>query len=202
MKKMIALFLTLFFISLSAQESDTSFHRYNYGLEINPAAALVGSAYESMLLYAGVNILNYKRDVELAFPITFWQEFKDNRNTILNIDAQYRWFMKDKQEGLFSIFGVRISYFTHEDQYYDYIPLSNEYYFHDKQIDFLKFGVCFGMGYRYYSPKGIYWGFAIYIGRYLNNVDNGHDKEFDMFFINTGKRTFLEVEFLKFGYAF
>ena len=63
-----------------------------------------------------------------------------------------------------------------------------------------KVGLGIGIGYRIFSYKGIYWGTSLNVGRYLI----GKNEHFYSGFldINDDATMILDIEFLKFGWAF
>jgi len=58
-------------------------------------------------------------------------------------------------------------------------------------------GLAFGVGYRVFSSKTIYWGTSLIVGRYYTETD----KEFRTTCLDCGK-TLVDMELLKFEYAF
>lgn len=60
-----------------------------------------------------------------------------------------------------------------------------------------RFGVGFGIGYRYFSRRGLYWGTSLTVGRYFTDTN----KQIDGETLIMGKGYF-DIELLKFGYAF
>ena len=66
-----------------------------------------------------------------------------------------------------------------------------------KQIIQSKFGIYIGIGYRYFSESGWYWGTNIIVGRFFSD-DNRHIIDVMM----DDLKFILDVELLKIGYAF
>ena len=66
-----------------------------------------------------------------------------------------------------------------------------------KQIVQSKAGIYIGIGYRYFSQSGWYWGTNILVGRFFSNDDR------DIIDVGTDEEKFiLDAELLKIGYAF
>jgi len=168
----------------------------DYGVEINPIYLLM-SKRDNILLSGAVSVFNISRKAELAIPISYYnttdEDYKELKNQTMIIDFQYRRFLKGIQSGFYFSGGLRYSY----NEGYDY----NLWWDEDIERDFVrhKIGIDFGIGYRYFSKSGLYWGFSIYGGRYFT----GTDVEFyNSQALSTSKDIFWDIELLKFGYSF
>ena len=60
-----------------------------------------------------------------------------------------------------------------------------------------KFGIGFGIGYRYFSRSGLYWGTSLTVGRYFTGTNKmiAGDDILDW-------EGYVDIELLKFGIAF
>lgn len=155
----------------------------HFGLEFNPALLLVGFGNNDLYLSGGFSLFNIAPQAELAFPVYF-RENTSASTTLLTVDAQYRLFFT-KHRGFFASAGLRFARLTGKAE--------NSY----NEIAVNKLGAAFGIGYRYFSRLGIFWGTNIIMGTYFSDDHNKLDK----FFFDEGK-FLLDFELLKIGYAF
>lgn len=166
------------------------------GIEVNPIY-LIMSKKDNILLTGTISLFNISRKAELAIPLSYYKTTDEEDNELKSqqviIDFQYRRFLKGIQKGFYFSGGLRYSYnYGYDcDMWWDEDIVKN-YARH-------KVGLSFGIGYRYFSPSGLYWGFSIYGGRYFTGTD--------VTFLNTQTLTvsrdiFWDIELLKFGYAF
>jgi hypothetical protein len=58
-------------------------------------------------------------------------------------------------------------------------------------------GAYFGIGYRYFTKSGFYWGTSLIYGRYFS----AGDRDIQEVILDDSK-TIFDFEFLKFGFAF
>jgi hypothetical protein len=82
---------------------------------------------------------------------------------------------------------------TDWDYYYD-----NNYNWYEEKnkVKTNKIGMMFGIGYRYFTKSGFYWGTSLSIGRYFtgnNHINSG--------FLD-GTKYIVDFEILKFGVTF
>ncbi|NCQ11408.1 MAG: hypothetical protein GW809_04525, partial [Bacteroidetes bacterium] len=80
------------------------------------------------------------------------------------------------------------------DYYYDDISTKND------RESIVKVGLGIGIGYRIFSYKGIYWGTSLNVGRYFIGKNDHFYSSF--LEINDDATMILDIEFLKFGWAF
>jgi len=166
-----------------------------FGLEFNPAYLLLASADDQVVISSGFSLFKANRHAEIAFPVFFRDSNKENDNiTTLTIDGHYRRFLGRHQGGFYLSGSVRYQYVKGREDT-DEIPFFN----FDKGdvITLHKFGVGFGIGYRYFSRSGFYWGTSLTVGRYFTDTD----KQIVDFDLLEGKG-YIDMELLKFGYAF
>ncbi len=154
------------------------------GLEINPLYSMLYSTGDRFCFSGTVSFFPKDQNVEIAFPFSkktmtdnFFQ-ISDGEVTNLNIDAQYRYFLGEFRKGVYIMGGFRYS--SHDEQ--DSV-ISHSY---DRS------GISFGVGYRIFGMKGLYWGCSIYVGKYYWG---------DVNLPGTGNG-FMNLEFLKFGKTF
>jgi len=166
-----------------------------FGLEFNPAYLLLASADDQVVISSGFSLFKADRHAEIAFPIFFRDSNKENGEiTTLTIDGHYRRFLGEHQSGFYLGGSVRYKYARGREDI-DAIP-----FFRIEtgdEITLHKFGVGFGIGYRYFSRSGFYWGTSLTVGRYFTDTEHLIDGD-DLF---NGKG-YIDIELLKFGYAF
>jgi len=150
------------------------------GVEINPLYSMLYS--DDNFSFSGtVSFFPKDQNAEIAFPFSkktrtddFFQ-ISDGEATTFNIDAQYRYFLGEFRKGIYIMGGLRYSSHDERDSI---INLSYD-----------KSGISFGVGYRIFGGKGLYWGCSIYYGKYYFGSDDGPSN-------------FMNLEFFKFGKTF
>lgn len=167
----------------------------SFGIEFNPALALLASANGSTVLSGGFSLFSVNRRAEIAFPI-FYQNLPDQDRSSLTIDSHYRFFFGKGQGGFYLSGSVRYNYAKGKEANVNLGVIS----FSTGETEIItvnRFGAGFGIGYRYFSRSGLYWGTSLTIGRYFT----GTDKLIDGESLINGKGYF-DIELLKFGFAF
>jgi len=175
------------------------------GIELNLARLLVSSGQDYLTVSGTFSLFNVNRSAELAFPIFYQNGTKRNTDsfngssynvplTLLNIDATYRQFLGQHQDGFYFSVGARYTYIKGIEGA-DLIVFSINT--GGPEITTSKVGAYFGIGYRYFTRSGFYWGTSVIYGRYFSN-DNRDIQEvlFD------DSKTIIDIEILKFGFAF
>jgi len=170
----------------------------NFGIELSPIY-LILSEKDNVNIKGSFSLFNISKRIELAFPFEyidtkdtdFYDDVTDyNRFTI---DIQPRLFLKGIQKGFYFSAGIRYTYEygMDDDLYWDTDKI--KYYTNNK------IGISFGIGYRYFSPIGLYWGVSLFGGKYFTDTDIWlyNASTFSM-----NPEMFLTIELLKFGYAF
>jgi hypothetical protein len=166
-----------------------------FGIEFNPIRllyGLTGDVFDTQI-HGGVSLFSIDRHAEIAFPLLYMVGKKDDIPLkVLNIDATYRRFFHKKQKGIFISGGLRYTFVEGEE------GLDNRDAIHSGNIiKENKVGIYIGVGYRYFSHSGFYWGTNIIFGRYLTN-DNHPIMDITM----SDLKIILGVELMKIGYAF
>jgi hypothetical protein len=169
----------------------------HFGIEFNPASLLVESTDNFLVLSGGFSLFAVDRSAEIAFPF-FYQDGtakKDNYSlTLLNFDAAYRRFLGRHQDGFYLSVGTRYTYIRGEEGSTLFLFTSNT---PGPTITTSKIGLYFGIGYRYFSESGLYWGFSISYGRYFSN----DERDIKGVTLDDSKILF-DIELLKFGISF
>lgn len=162
-----------------------------YGIEFNPAYYFLASGNNDTVLSGGISFFGIDRQAEIAIPI-YYGDFGasdglSDAYRIFTVDAHYRYFLGPVQDGWYVSGGAR----------YARIEGNSSTGYPRKKITADKLGLAFGVGYRVFSSKNIYWGTSLIVGRYYT----GTDKEFEAICLDCEK-TLIDMELLKFGYAF
>lgn len=167
----------------------------SFGIEFNPAYLLLASADDQLVLSGGFSLFQVDRRAEIAFPLYFRNSHKTGEAiTTFVIDSQFRRFLGRHQGGFYLSGGVRYKYVQGKKDL-DEIPFID--FQNGEEVTLHKFGVGFGIGYRYFSYSGFYWGTSLTVGRYFTDTDKvAHDDE-----ASNGK-AYIDIELLKFGLAF
>ena len=167
-----------------------------FGIEFNPALALIASADGSTVLSGGFSLFSVNRKSEIAFPIFYQNLTGDNKRTSLTIDSHYRYFLGKGQGGFYLSASVRYNYAKGKEANVD-LGVIRFSIGETETINVNRFGAGFGIGYRYFSRSGFYWGTSLTLGRYFT----GDDKQIEGETLTNGKAYF-DIELLKFGFAF
>ncbi len=190
---MIKKLLLFLFGALLLEAQSLPLEGKKYGVEFNIPRLLTYS--DSWKSVSGTfSYFNQKKKVEFAFLgyMAFYKDsgFKidEEHYDVYNIDFHYRQFLGEEMNGVYLSGFTRFSYLNgilEEENRYKKTP---------------KFGLGVGVGYRVFpKTQRYYWGFGLIVGRYIigqNDIyrEVGFSIE-DMPYI-------IDVEFLKFGYAF
>ena len=167
-----------------------------FGFEFNPAFLLLASAADQTVLSGGFSLFNVDRGAEIAFPM-FYQDTgseSDDYNTFI-VESHYRRFLGQHQGGFYLSASMRYQYLKGREKTDQFLFIN--FSAPGEQTSVHKVGAGFGIGYRYFSRSGLYWGTSLTVGRFFT----GTDKQIagaDMF---NGKG-YIDVELLKFGIAF
>lgn len=163
------------------------------GIEINPVYTLVASAEKHTFALSGTySRFDIDRKAEVAFPF-FYGKTDDNK--LFTLDAHYRKFLGKHQNGFYLSGAMRFAHVEGVDRDYYYDNNYNWYEVKNK-VKTNKIGMMFGIGYRYFTKSGFYWGTSLSIGRYFtgnNRINSG--------FLD-GTKYIVDFEILKFGVTF
>ncbi len=164
------------------------------GVEFNPAFLLIQSANDAVGVSAGLSFFAIDRRAEIAIPVYFYDRTDPSKPlTHTNIDVMYRRFIGKHQDGFYFSFGGRYTHIKGATGTFSQLfGLSSTGF-----VEQSKWGVHFGVGYRYFTYSGFYWGTSLYAGRYF------YDNEDDVVdVVSDDGRMILDFEILKLGIAF
>ena len=130
-----------------------------FGIEVNPMSFFAGN------FTGGIQFFNLDRTAEISIPISFYRPvnwFDSNNDEYdFTIDLQYRKFPGEHQNGFWFGGGVRFTRaneMVRSNKYinsgYDYGYYTSDYRMESNSY----FGIMTGIGYRYYTQSGFYWG--------------------------------------------
>lgn len=160
-----------------------------FGIEFNPARFIASTAKKGISFTGTVSLLSIDRKAEIALPIV-WESFSKGEDVYFkSIDIHYRRFIGKHQNGFYLSAGTRYAQARGKTNFFDDLLDESEY------VKQTKYGVMFGLGYRYFAQSGFYWGVSMSYGRYFNDTRKLASYPFD------GK-TLFDLELLKFGFTF
>ncbi len=165
----------------------------HFGIEFNPALLLAGLGNDVLYLSGGFSLFNMAPQAELAFPI-FYRNYQNENEKLLTADIHYRLFFNKVKRGFYASAGLRYAQLQGKEEDGDIFGDKDD---NLKQVTIHKFGAFFGIGYRYFSKIGIYWGTGLILGTYFSDDSD----KIKGAFMDQGKFLF-DIELLKIGYAF
>jgi hypothetical protein len=173
-----------------------------FGIEINPAYMLLSSARSYFVLSGGFSFFDIDRHAEIACPIFYQNGAGKNSGvhelTLWNQDIVYRKFLGQHQDGFYLEGGLRYTHIKGESN--DGVSILGISLFSTSPTSIIttdKLGGMFGIGYRYFSISGFYWGTSLVVGAYFSA-----DERTIQGIILDDTKTIFDFEILKFGYAF
>jgi hypothetical protein len=180
-----------------------------FGVEANIARLLL--AGNVLSFSGGFSLFGVDRNAEIAFPFYYGRsetEDFDNENTLSNIDfteitqdIHYRYFLGNTQNGFYLSAFARGAYLDGVlgewafDNIGDTTGAAK-----DSRDTETKLGLGVGLGYRFFSYKGLYWGTSLNIGRYVLGESDRFRGAF--LSLDADEEVIIDVELLKFGWAF
>ncbi len=173
-----------------------------FGVEFNPAYLLVSASRSYVVLSGGFSFFSIDRKAEIACPFFYQsgtsEESGGHTLTLWNQDIIYRRFLGQHQDGFYIAGGLRYTHIRGElGNGSDILGIDFGSSEPTSIITTDKLGAMFGIGYRYFSSSGFYWGTSIVYGAYFS-ADKRDIKEV----VLDDSKTILDFEILKFGFAF
>jgi hypothetical protein len=163
------------------------------GIEFNPAFLLLQSGDDALGISAGVMFFAIDRKAEIALPVYYYDKSGKEALTHLNVDLMYRRFIGKHQDGFHFSVGARYTYIKgNTGSFQDIFGMPATGTATQK-----KFGAHFGIGYRYFTYSGFFWGTSVYVGRYFSKSQDDIARV-----VTDDSKTILDFEILKIGYAF
>lgn len=168
-----------------------------FGIELNIFRMLMID--EDFSFSGGFSLFDVDRNAEIAFPIYYLDPENEKGTKVLTLDCHYRYFLGNTQNGFYLSAFTRLANFDGYKEIY-----SDDYYEEDyyKSIKMTDLGVGVGIGYRKFSYKGLYWGTSISFGRFLFADKDKYQDSWDSGPFDSYNKQIINVEFLKFGWAF
>ncbi|MFP4547911.1 MAG: hypothetical protein ACLFQM_07245 [Fidelibacterota bacterium] len=172
-----------------------------YGIEANILRLFYMN--ESVSFSGGFSLFDVSRNAEISFPVFY--EKPEEGITKFTTECHYRHFLSNTQNGLYIAGFTRLDKLNGTEKIVnkttDQRPKGNgaleQEFMKGDNISHLKFGIGVGIGFRRFSPSGIYWGCSLNVGRYILGENDVfyHDALVDSKYI-------VSAELLKFGVAF
>lgn len=144
------------------------------------------------------------KNVEIAMPFMYSsgpqdEYFWDDDPAIgdlesYTVDLHYRKYLGHRLEGFYLSGFSRLAHLNGTLE-------ASSAGFYDKGSE-TKLGVGFGIGYRVFSPSGLYWGMSLSLGRYLTGESDAFLSSDSSSADLDDESLIVDVEFFKFGYAF
>jgi hypothetical protein len=177
-----------------SESKNTPLSNKNYGVEINLFRLLLLD--EASTFSGSYSLFNVNRNAEISFPFYFQNPKKSVDLTEFTLDCHFRYFLGNTQNGFYLSGFVRYAFLQG--------TLGDNGLFNNSSSGIKdnehKLGIGFGIGYRKFSYKGLYWGTSLSFGRYIigeNNIFYG-----SFLTIDDDSKYIFDFELLKFGWAF
>jgi len=151
---------------------------------------------KDLTLSGGFSIFDLKNKAEISFPMYFQKPSSSKDLTAFTLDCHYRYFLRNTLNGFY------LSAFTR----YAYLQgtLGDNDFWGEQtsttQSTENKVGLGFGLGYRIFSYRGLYWGTSLSFGRYLIGKSNKFQGDFIS--LDDDNEFIFDFELFKFGWAF
>ena len=190
---MIKKIVLWFFLALVLHAESLPLEGRKYGVEFNfPRLLTYSDSWKS--ISGTFSYFDHDEKIEIAVPwlIARHQNRYDSDNyDVKTIDVHYRKFLEDRLSGFYISGFTRLAYIDGR--------LQDE----NMRQKTLKLGIGVGLGVRILPENSrFYWGFGLYVGRYLGNQNEIYKtRDFD-FLIYDDIPIIVDFDFLKFGYAF
>ena len=180
-------------LAIFAEAKSLPLEGRKYGVEFNIPRLLTYS--ESWKSASGTfSYFNQKDHVEIALPwhIAFYTdregEVDEEHYDVYNVDIHYRKFLGTEMDGFYLSGFTRLSY------------LNGLLEYEDRYKKTTKLGIGVGLGYRVLpKTQRYYWGVGLIVGRYITGENEIYR---EVGFGIEDAPFIIDVEFLKFGYAF
>ena len=169
----------------------------HYGVELN-IFRIIALQKDWLTFSGGFSLFDTNNKTEIAFPVFVSSTipYDDFRFSYASIDVHYRQFLGGTLNGFYISGFSRGTYLKgrlgSEWEWFSDEKTENEY------GSEMKIGVGVGIGYRVFSKTGYYWGVGLIVGRYLV----GENDKFTGDILDEDSEFILDMELLKFGYAF
>lgn len=173
------------------QQKMEPLHNKKFGIEINIARLLYNEKYHTFS--GSVSLFDINRDAEIALPFYYLNSSRTYKFKQFTIDLHYRQFVENTQNGIYISAFIRLAQLS---GYLEPPAFENP----STQSDETKIGFGFGVGYRVFSYKGLYWGTSFSLGRFaIGKSDIFYDSKNSF---GDDASLIMDFELLKFGYAF
>ena len=191
------LLLTLL-ITVSSQADSQPLQGREFGVEFNFPRLLTYS--DSWKTASGTfSYFDHINKVEYAMPWTIQKHSNDSYDSyphieksldINTLDLHYRKFLGEELNGFYLSGFTRLAHLDGKMRYEDAYQKTT------------KLGLGAGLGYRLFPNKQrFYWGAGLIVGRYISGDNDVYEQSVDWLGFDD-MPLIIDVEFLKFGYAF
>ncbi len=172
----------------------------NLGLELNLFRLLFID--EETSLSGGFSLFNISRTAEVAFPWLYAELTDESELKTFTVDAHYRQFLGKHQNGIYLSGFTRFAILNGADDVFGGDNIFDDAFQPDgrSKDTVQKLGIGFGLGWRRFSERGLYWGTSLSFGRYLVGKNNRFRGDF--LGVDNDDEAIFDMEFLKFGWAF
>ena len=175
------------------EQKNNPLYNKRFGIEFNFFRLLY---VKELTLSGGFSIFDLKHKAEISFPMYFQKPSSSRDLTEFTIDCHYRYFLRNTLNGFYLSAFSRYAFLSG--------TLGNNDFWGEQSSTTKstenKLGLGFGLGYRIFSYKGLYWGASLSVGRYL--IGKSDKFQGDFLALDDDNEFIFDIEFFKFGWAF
>ncbi len=182
-----------------------------HGVEFNFFRILIFGEDGQRSLSGGYSYFDHKNKVEIAVPWIYhndnhedyYEAISDEKLLSVNVGLHYRKYLSHRLSGFYISGFARMNHMKGvEDNsygfyYYDVSPPESI-----EKTSETKLGLGVGIGYRAFSSDGFYWGVSLNVGRYIVGETDVFESTDTGFAELDDNEIIVDIELLKFGYAF
>ena len=181
------------------EQKNSPLENKSYGVEINPFRLLLMS--KGFSLSGGFALFNVTRVAEINFPLLYSKPEDDKSYREFDAACHFRYFLGNTQNGFYLSAFTQYTLLTGYDRKDWITTLFDTTTNLGPRNTSNRWGLGFGLGFRKFSYKGLYWGSSLNFGRYLLKDNKRFYGEF-LDLISNDVDYIIDFEFLKFGWAF
>jgi hypothetical protein len=155
---------------------------------------------KTLIQRGGFSYFGLRKSTELAFPVHFMRADDTYREAFA--DVHWREYFSGVKRGFYYEALARVAWYRGRNENYNYNPeTGEESRTYEPWQSGVRFGIGFGIGYRFFAKNGLYWGTSLALGRYFTPKANITTDD-TMWIPTQTRKYFSYAELFKIGKAF